>query len=52
MARVRIMYWKEIPVQVKADDESGEASAQLDDRFQQELISSRCSTRATGLTNT
>lgn len=35
MAKVRIMYWKEIPVQVQAEDESGAASAQLDDRFQQ-----------------
>ena len=35
MAKVRVMYWKEIPVQVKAEDESGEASRPLDDRFQQ-----------------
>ena len=35
MARVRIMYWKEIPVQVQAEDESGEVSGQLDERFQQ-----------------
>ena len=35
MARVRVMYWKEIPVQVKAEDESGEVSRPLDDRFQQ-----------------
>lgn len=35
MTRVRIMYWKEVPVQVQAEDESGEVSVQLDDRFQQ-----------------
>ena len=35
MAKVRIMYWKEIPVQVQAEDDSGVVSRQLDDRFQQ-----------------
>ena len=35
MARVRVMYWKEIPVQVQAEDESGRVSRPLDDRFQQ-----------------
>ena len=35
MAKVRIMYWKEIPVQVQAQDESGTVSRQLDARFQQ-----------------
>jgi len=35
VAKVRIMYWKEIPVQVQAEDESGVVSRQLDDRFQQ-----------------
>ena len=29
------MYWKEIPVQVQAEDESGVVSRQLDNRFQQ-----------------
>lgn len=29
------MYWKEIPVQVQAQDESGTVSRQLDPRFQQ-----------------
>jgi len=37
MAKVRVMYWKEIPVQVKAEDESGEVSSPLDPRFQQGL---------------
>ena len=35
MTQVRIMYWKEIPVQVQARDESGAVSRQLDPRFQQ-----------------
>lgn len=34
MARVRVMYWKEIPVQVQAEDDEGRVSRQLDDRFQ------------------
>ena len=29
------MYWKEIPVQVQAQDESGQVSKQLDKRFQE-----------------
>ncbi len=35
MARVRVMYWKEIPVQVQAEDANGRVSRQLQDRFQQ-----------------
>ena len=35
MAKVRIMYWKEIPVQVQAQDDSGTVSRQLDPRFQE-----------------
>ena len=35
MARVRVMYWKENPVQVQAEDDSGVVSRQLDERFQQ-----------------
>ena len=35
MANVRIMYWKEIPVQVQAQDENGQVSVQLDPRFQE-----------------
>ena len=34
MAKVRIMYWKEIPVQVQAQDDTGTVSRQLDSRFQ------------------
>jgi hypothetical protein len=29
------MYWKEVPVQVQAEDESGRVSRQLDSRFQE-----------------
>ena len=35
MAKVRVMYWKEIPVQAQARDESGAVSRQLDARFQE-----------------
>ncbi|HIC48708.1 MAG TPA: hypothetical protein EYP00_02365 [Dehalococcoidia bacterium] len=35
MAKVRIMYWKEVPVQVQASDENGTVSVPLDDRFQE-----------------
>ena len=34
MARVRVMYWKEIPVQIQGEDDNGRVSRQLDDRFQ------------------
>ena len=34
MTKVRVMYWKEVPVQVQAEDESGKTSVPLDDRFQ------------------
>ena len=35
MTQIRIMYWKEIPVQVQARDDSGVVSRQLHPRFQQ-----------------
>jgi len=35
MAKLRIMYWKEIPIQVQAEDESDTISKQLDGRFQE-----------------
>ena len=35
MTQVRTMYWKEIPVQVQARDDSATVSRQLDPRFQQ-----------------
>ncbi len=34
MAKVSIMYWKEIPAQVKAEDDDREISMSLPDRFQ------------------
>ena len=34
MAKVRLMYWKEVPVQVQAEDVDGQVSKQLDERFQ------------------
>ena len=34
VAKVRVIYWKEVPVQVQAEDESGRISKQLDSRFQ------------------
>ena len=34
MSRVRILYWKEIPIQVQAEDDTEKVSIQLDDRFQ------------------
>ena len=35
MAKVRVMYWKEIPAQVQAEDADGRASAPLAARFQE-----------------
>ena len=35
MARVRVMYWKEIPVQVQGTDDEGLVSKQLASRFQE-----------------
>ena len=35
MARVRVLYWKEIPVQVQAEDDDGRVPCRLEDRFQQ-----------------
>jgi hypothetical protein len=35
LAKVRIMYWKEIPVQVQAQDETGQVSQPLNPRFQE-----------------
>lgn len=35
LARIRMMYWKEIPVQVQAQDENGQVSKPLDARFQE-----------------
>ena len=35
MAKVRLMYWKEVPVQVQAVGDDGQVSEQLDARFQE-----------------
>ena len=35
MAKARVMYWKEIPVQVQAMDGPDQVSRPLDERFQQ-----------------
>lgn len=35
MATLKIMYWKEIPAQVQAEDDSGRVSKLLDGRFQE-----------------
>ncbi|SVD75666.1 uncharacterized protein METZ01_LOCUS428520, partial [marine metagenome] len=35
VATVRVMYWKEIPIQVQAEDDTKAVSIPLDDRFQQ-----------------
>ena len=35
MATVRVMYWKEVPVQVQAEDDDGQVSKPLHERFQQ-----------------
>lgn len=35
MAKVRVMYWKEVPVQVQAQDAAGQVSKPLHNRFQQ-----------------
>ena len=35
MATVRVMYWKEVPVQVQAEDANGQVSKLLHERFQQ-----------------
>lgn len=35
VAQIRVLYWKEIPVQVQVKDEKHSVSQQLDERFQQ-----------------
>ena len=35
MARVRVMYWKEVPVQVQAEDGPDQVSKPLAERFQE-----------------
>ena len=33
MAKYKILYWKEIPTQIKAEDDFDDVTAMLDDRF-------------------
>ena len=35
MAKLRVLYWKEIPIQIQAEDKDGTVSVPLDDRFQE-----------------
>ncbi len=37
MARYQIMYWKEFPAQIKAQDDTGMARAKLPDRFSEAI---------------
>ena len=37
MARYQIMYWKDFPAQVKAEDETGTVKIMLADRFSQAI---------------
>ena len=37
MARYSIIFWKDIPAQIKVSDEAGEISAVLPERFQQAI---------------
>lgn len=48
MARYQIMYWKDIPSQVKADDGQGTAKAMLPDRFQQAIDAAAMADGSTG----
>jgi hypothetical protein len=34
MAKVKVLYWHDIPIQVKAEDNEGRAGIQLSSRFQ------------------
>lgn len=34
MAKYKVLYWHEIPTQVRAEDESGRSSVRLSERFQ------------------
>ncbi|HEY5728715.1 MAG TPA: virulence factor [Anaerolineales bacterium] len=34
MAKYKVLYWYDIPTQVRSEDENGRASLQLSDRFQ------------------
>jgi hypothetical protein len=48
MARYQVMYWKDIPSQVKAEDDGGTAKAMLADRFQQAIDAAAMADGSTG----
>jgi hypothetical protein len=48
MTRVQVMYWKDIPSQVKANDAEGGVKAMLSDRFQQAIDAAAMASGATG----
>jgi hypothetical protein len=37
MATYKILYWQEIPVQIKAEDEAEDVTVALDDKFMQQV---------------
>jgi hypothetical protein len=37
MATYRILYWQEVPTQIKAEDESDDVTVMLDDRFMKHI---------------
>ena len=37
MATYKILYWQEIPTQIKAEDESDDVTVMLDDRFMEHI---------------
>ncbi|MGA9985002.1 MAG: virulence factor [Acidobacteriaceae bacterium] len=37
MATYRILYWQEIPTQIKAEDDADDVTVILDDRFMQQI---------------
>lgn len=37
MATYKILYWQEIPAQIKAEDDSDDVTVQMSDRFQEQI---------------
>lgn len=37
MANYRILYWRQIPTQIKAEDDSDDVTVMLDDRFMKHI---------------
>jgi hypothetical protein len=37
MATYKILYWQEIPTQIKAEDDSDDVTVMLDDRFMKQI---------------